>query len=97
MDTSRRQTALALLAASLAGAPFSSWAQTAAQDQAGPPPPAAIEPPDPDAGPDTSVDTQTGSNKHMMAPVMINGQGPFQFLLDTGANFSCISTSHAKE
>jgi predicted aspartyl protease len=27
----------------------------------------------------------------MLAPVSVNGQGPFQFLIDTGANTSCIS------
>lgn len=27
----------------------------------------------------------------MLAPVQINGQGPFNFLLDTGANISCVS------
>lgn len=41
--------------------------------------------------PATSLDTGQSRNDHMMAPVRINGQGPFNFLLDTGANVSCIS------
>jgi len=28
---------------------------------------------------------------HMMAPLLINGRGPYQFVLDTGANVSCVS------
>ena len=46
----------------------------------------------PDADePATSLDTGQSRNDHMMAPVSINGQGPFSFLLDTGANVSCVS------
>jgi predicted aspartyl protease len=29
----------------------------------------------------------------MLAPVSVNGQGPFSFLLDTGANISCVSNT----
>lgn len=29
--------------------------------------------------------------EHMLAPVSVNRQGPFNFLLDTGANTSCVS------
>jgi predicted aspartyl protease len=32
----------------------------------------------------------------MLAPVAINGQGPFQFLMDTGANTSCVSRDLAQ-
>jgi predicted aspartyl protease len=32
----------------------------------------------------------------MMAPVGINGQGPFNFILDTGANVSCVSNELAQ-
>ena len=46
----------------------------------------------PDADePATSLATGQSRNDHMMAPVRINGQGPFSFLLDTGANVSCVS------
>jgi hypothetical protein len=41
--------------------------------------------------PPTRVDTGLDGFEHMLAPVTINGQGPFQFLIDTGANTSCIS------
>ena len=39
----------------------------------------------------TQFDTGRDAFEHMMAPVTINGQGPFQFLMDTGANVSCVS------
>lgn len=41
--------------------------------------------------PTTKLDTSQSRGEHMMAPVRINGQGPFNFLLDTGANVSCVS------
>lgn len=43
----------------------------------------------------TTIDTGQDRFDHMMAPVHINGQGPFQFLMDTGANASCISRALA--
>jgi predicted aspartyl protease len=49
-----------------------------------------IELPDED-GRNTSLDTGRDRNEHMLAPVTINNQGPFNFLLDTGANISCVS------
>jgi predicted aspartyl protease len=39
----------------------------------------------------TQFDTGRDAFEHMMVPVTINGQGPFQFLMDTGANVSCVS------
>lgn len=46
----------------------------------------------PDADePATKLDTSQSRSEHMMAPVRINGEGPFNFLLDTGANVSCVS------
>jgi predicted aspartyl protease len=81
MSPTRRAAALALLSA--AGA---SWPLTRALAQ-------GIEPtdtPDDDA-PDTTLDTGEDRYDHMLAPVSINGQGPFNFLLDTGANVSCVS------
>lgn len=50
----------------------------------------ALEHPDED-GPPTKLATRESRNEHMLAPVSINGQGPFSFLLDTGANISCVS------
>ncbi|MGH6910705.1 MAG: retropepsin-like aspartic protease, partial [Phenylobacterium sp.] len=78
-----RRHAAAGLAAGAAALPFS---QAAAQ--------VLVEKPDveePPAGLDTSQDAY----EHMLAPVSINGQGPFQFLMDTGANTSCVSRALA--
>jgi predicted aspartyl protease len=36
------------------------------------------------------------SGGRMVAPMMVNGQGPFRFIVDTGANRSAISTSLAE-
>lgn len=77
MTPTRRHAALGLLAAG--ALPAGALAQTA-----------SIEAPDEDAAP-TKLDTGWSQNQHMMAPVSINGQGPFSFLLDTGANVSCVS------
>lgn len=41
--------------------------------------------------PNAQLDTIVDRYEHMLAPVSINGQGPFNFLMDTGANISCIS------
>ena len=41
--------------------------------------------------PSAQIKTTQSRNEHMLAPVQINGQGPFQFVIDTGANASCIS------
>ncbi|HKP78746.1 MAG TPA: retroviral-like aspartic protease family protein, partial [Phenylobacterium sp.] len=51
---------------------------------------AAIELPDEDHPP-TELGTRQDRYEHMLAPVTINDQGPFNFLLDTGANISCVS------
>ncbi len=40
---------------------------------------------------ETSVDTQFDPYSRMTVPVMINGQGPFQFIIDTGADRTVIS------
>lgn len=54
-------------------------------------PPSPVEAsPAPDEPP-TKIDTGRDRYEHMLAPVGINGQGPFQFLIDTGANTSCVS------
>jgi predicted aspartyl protease len=45
--------------------------------------------------PDTSVQTTSNKFEHVTAPVRINGAGPFVFLVDTGANRSCVSTALA--
>lgn len=80
MSPTRRHAAIGLLAAGATAVPAT---QALAQ-------PAAIELPDEDQ-PSTELDTQLGQYEHMLAPVSINDQGPFKFLLDTGANISCVS------
>src|SRR5688572_4325632 len=81
MSPTRRHAAFGLLAA---GGALSPAAQAFAQV------PAAIELPDEDHPP-TALDTRRDRYEHMLAPVQINDQGPFHFLLDTGANVSCVS------
>lgn len=79
MAISRRSLAH-MIAAAGALAPFGS-ALAQDQDQDAPPPN------------ETATRTPTTQDKatRMVAPVMINGQGPYDFLVDTGANRSCIS------
>lgn len=84
MSPTRRDAALGLLAA---GGASLSVARAFAQI---PPEPPHLELPDEDA-PATTLDTGEDAFEHMLAPVSINGQGPFQFVLDTGANVSCVS------
>src|SRR5689334_1787490 len=88
MSPTRRNTALGLLAAAAGAATAGrAFAQAPAPVEVAA---AEIELPDED-GPPTSLDTSQDRNEHMLAPVSINGQGPFNFLLDTGANISCVS------
>jgi predicted aspartyl protease len=80
-----RRHAAALLAAGAAALPLS---QAVAQQ--------IVEVPDPeeDASP-SKIGTGNDHFEHMLAPVTINGKGPFQFLMDTGANVSCVSRALA--
>lgn len=84
MSPTRRHAALGLLAAGGTALPA---ARAFAQDNTAAPP---IELPDQDE-PRTELNTSRDRNEHMLAPVSINDQGPFNFLLDTGANISCVS------
>ena len=84
MSPTRRNAALGLLAA---GAVASAAPRALALGQDAQP---QTEMPDEDHEP-ASVGTSRDRNEHMLAPVTINGQGPFNFLLDTGANISCVS------
>ena len=85
MFPSRRHAAIGLVAAG-AGA----LAATRASAQLLPGQGAIIETPDEDVSP-AKIDTAADLYEHMLAPVTINGQGPFRFLMDTGANVSCVS------
>lgn len=84
MSPTRRNAALGLLAAGAAIHPASR--AFAAGGVASP----QVELPDSDE-PATQLDVGQDFSEHMLAPVHINGQGPFNFLLDTGANISCVS------
>ena len=84
MTPTRRNAALGLAAAGAAALPA---ARAFAQEPSGSP---VTEHPDED-GEHTELATRESRNDHMLAPVSINGQGPFSFLLDTGANVSCVS------
>ncbi len=86
MSPTRRNAALGLLAA---GAAASTATRALALGQE---PTPQTEMPDEDLEP-ASIDTGRDRNEHMLAPVTINGQGPFNFLLDTGANISCVSNN----
>ncbi len=41
--------------------------------------------------------TQTARGRRMVAPVFVNGRGPFRFIVDTGANRSVLSSRLAAE
>jgi hypothetical protein len=83
MSATRREAALGLLAAGAALPAGQAWAQA-------PEPPAPAE----DELP-AEIATRRSGNEHMLAPVTINGAGPYHFLLDTGANVSCVSSKLA--
>jgi len=85
MSLSRRQAAAGLLAAAAA------LPASRAMAQAMPPDAQPI-----DETP-TSLDAGQDAFEHMTAPVTINGQGPFNFLIDTGANVSCVSATVAQQ
>jgi predicted aspartyl protease len=83
MLLSRRDAALGLLSGAAAALPLAqAWAQ--------PHEPPVLETPDTEEPP-TLLGAEKDKFEHLMAPVAINGQGPFNFILDTGANVSCIS------
>lgn len=61
----------------------------------------AAKPPVPSSWPDTSgrllaVPTRRNRVGQVVAPVMIDGKGPFRFLVDTGANGSVVSPALVK-
>jgi predicted aspartyl protease len=91
MLLNRRHAALSLMAAAGGALPLSR-----AFGQVAPPAPAAAAP---SAEPADDAPTQLGATKdkfeHLLAPVDINGEGPFNFILDTGANVSCVSRTLA--
>lgn len=93
MHLTRRGAAMGLLGGAAAALPLTpAWSQV--------PVPTTPEPtPAPAAAGDapTQVDAGRDRYEHMLAPVQINGQGPFHFLIDTGANVSCVSKDLAEK
>jgi len=83
MLPTRRHAAAGLVAAVAAALPLQALAAAP-----------VVEIPDQDDAP-SHLDTGDDRFDHMLAPVTINGQGPFQFLMDTGANVSCVSRALA--
>ena len=84
MKPTRRATIASLIGSTVAlGLPSLAGAQEQPVVETGPDEPA------------TQLDAGRDRYEHMLAPVGINGQGPFQFLLDTGANVSCVSRALA--
>lgn len=83
-------SALQLVAPSLA------WgqAQLATADPA-PQPPPPVSGLEPDQDP-TKVAAERNPFEQLTVPVSVNGQGPFVFLVDTGANTTCISQKVAQ-
>lgn len=86
IDRGLRGLLLALAATTPTAAPAIAQA-TATDTQAVTEPLHAMEPLDPLYAAPTTID-RIG---RIMAPVMINGQGPFRFIVDTGASRSAIS------
>ncbi len=86
----RRQAAAGLFLTAGMGAPLArAWAQPARLEP-------GIEQPTIADEPATQINTGRDRYEHMLAPVSVNGQGPFQFLIDTGANASCVSRDLAQ-
>lgn len=91
----RRTVAGAAVAAGAMG--FTQLLFAQAPGEAEPPPEAPQDAVVPGvAEPDASVPTTSNKFEHITAPVRINGQGPFVFLVDTGANRSCVSNALAQ-
>jgi predicted aspartyl protease len=80
MDRTRRQATAALLASAAAALTPS---RVHAKEQA---PPKEL-PPDPS----NRIGGGHDAFDHLIVPVTINGEGPFAFLVDTGANITCVS------
>lgn len=81
MMPTRRHAALALLAYAAAGmAGPRVWARAV---------PAGQDAPAPDS--EQPVVAGRDRHDHLTAPVTLNGQGPFTFIVDTGASISCVS------
>jgi predicted aspartyl protease len=89
MKMTRRRAAEALLAAAAAG--VCPALGLAAVPQPPTPPPTPLVPPQAAPLGDSPLDGERDAFDHMTVPVMLNGEGPFPFMVDTGANISCVA------
>lgn len=106
MTLDRRGATLGLLSSAGAALPLArAWAQTPPAASAAPTPAAAgaapassgaLQPASAGNESPTQVGTTRDKFEHLVAPVDIDSQGPFQFILDTGANVSCVSNDLAE-
>lgn len=96
MHLTRRRAALGLTAGMAAAALPLSTARSQVATPAAGAVPAALPPAQLPDEPATQLGAGRDRFEHMLAPVGINGQGPFHFLLDTGANVSCVSLELAE-
>jgi predicted aspartyl protease len=83
LSPERKRPVRNLLAIALLGTASPLLAQTAPAPPVAPPPAGAV------------VDTEFDKSYRMTVPVKINGQGPFQFIIDTGADRTVVSTALA--
>lgn len=81
MMPTRRHVTLALIASAAAG-----MAGPLASPQA-----ATLTAEPPVSNPEPPVAAGRDQHDHLTAPVTLNGQGPFPFIVDTGASISCVS------
>jgi predicted aspartyl protease len=59
--------------------------------------PARVEAPADSASGETAFELAGPGGAALIVPVFLNGQGPFQFVLDTGATVTCVDVSLAEE
>ncbi len=92
MERTRREATVALLAAAATVGVFSPRGAIAGSAAAAPSPiPGALLEPAPAAGDEGQVALGRDPFEHLTAPVSLNGQGPYPFVVDTGASISCVS------
>lgn len=59
--------------------------------------PARVQTPADSAAGETPFELAGPGGAALIVPVFVNGQGPFQFVLDTGATFTCVDQSIARQ
>jgi predicted aspartyl protease len=102
MERTRREATATLLATvATALTPGLALASPDAPDPSAQPaaarsPPSAAAPNAAEAAGEGSVEAGKDPFLHLTAPVVLNGQGPFPFVVDTGASISCVSRTLAE-